>query len=200
MQNEKWCDMIPYDEQVRVLRKEVAKAHDYICLEEFYKAKLAILNGDWAEENILEVLMRGNYTGAVARIAYYRFIHRLGFDVRALWDAIILEWMFYFVWQPEFDQAIKTKEFKKSLAPFSISAMGGIRTDRRVARQTQENGGRIQFTHESEVTGMERYEEEEKAKEEYEKHKCKGCVYAKWQTPYIVSCLFPRCVKERLEK
>lgn len=62
--------------------------------------------------------MRGNYTGAVARIAYYRFVHRLGFDVRALWDAIILEWMFYFVWQPEFDQAIKTQEFKKALRRF----------------------------------------------------------------------------------
>ncbi|WPZ17808.1 hypothetical protein UM396_14580 [Geobacillus subterraneus] len=110
--------MIPYDERVRVLRREAAKAHDYICLEEFYKAKLAILNGDWAEENILEVLMRGNYTGAVARIAYYRFVHRLGFDVRALWDAIILEWMFYFVWQPEFDQAIKTQKFKKALRRF----------------------------------------------------------------------------------
>ena len=110
--------MIPYDEQVRVLRKEVAKAHDYICLEEFYKAKLAILNGDWAEENILEVLMRGNHTGAVARIAYYRFVHRLGFDVRALWDAIILGWMFRFVWVPEFDQAIKTKGFKKALRRF----------------------------------------------------------------------------------
>lgn len=103
---------------MRVLRREVAKAHEYICLEEFYKAKLAILNGDWAEENILEVLMRGNYTGAVARIAYYRFVHRLGFDVRALWDAIILEWMFRFVWQHEFDQAIKTKEFKKALRRF----------------------------------------------------------------------------------
>jgi hypothetical protein len=45
---------------------------------------------------------------------------------------------------------------------------------------------------------MERYdEEEEKAKEAYEKHKCKGCVWAKWQTPYIVSCLFPRCVREK---
>ena len=118
MQNEKWCDMVPYGDQVRILRREVAKAHEYICLEEFYKAKLAIMNGDWSEENILEVLMRGNYTGAVARIAYYRFVHRLGFDVRALWDAIILEWMFYFVWQPEFDQAIKTQEFKKALRRF----------------------------------------------------------------------------------
>lgn len=47
-----------------------------------------------------------------------------------------------------------------------------------------------------EVTGMERYdEEEERAEEAYEKHKCKGCLWAKWQTPYIVSCLFPRCVR-----
>jgi hypothetical protein len=50
---------------------------------------------------------------------------------------------------------------------------------------------------ESEVTGMNQYDEEEKkAQEAYEKHKCKNCVYAKWQTPYIVSCLFPRCVKD----
>jgi hypothetical protein len=50
---------------------------------------------------------------------------------------------------------------------------------------------------ESEVTGMERYDEEEqRAKEEYEKHKCKTCVWAKWQAPFIVSCLFPRCVKD----
>lgn len=42
---------------------------------------------------------------------------------------------------------------------------------------------------------MERYdEEEERAKEEYEKHKCKGCAWARWQAPFIVSCLFPRCV------
>ncbi|UYL93844.1 hypothetical protein NIIg97_gp71 [Geobacillus phage vB_GthS_NIIg9.7] len=48
---------------------------------------------------------------------------------------------------------------------------------------------------------MERYDEEEqRAKEEYEKHKCKTCVYAKWQAPYIVSCLFPRCVKDEGRK
>lgn len=50
---------------------------------------------------------------------------------------------------------------------------------------------------EGEVTGMERYdEEEEKAKEAYDKHKCKGCAWARWQAPFIVSCLFPRCVKD----
>jgi hypothetical protein len=44
---------------------------------------------------------------------------------------------------------------------------------------------------------MERYDEEEtKAKEEYEKHPCKGCLWANWQGKQIVSCLFPRCVRE----
>jgi hypothetical protein len=39
-------------------------------------------------------------------------------------------------------------------------------------------------------------EEEERAKEEYEKHKCRNCEWATWHQIYIVSCLFPRCVKE----
>jgi hypothetical protein len=50
----------------------------------------------------------------------------------------------------------------------------------------------------SEVKGMERYEEEEEKKqnEAYEKHKCKGCEWASWQKKCIVVCLFPRCVKD----
>jgi hypothetical protein len=45
---------------------------------------------------------------------------------------------------------------------------------------------------------MERWEDEEEKKqnEAYEKHKCKGCVYASWQQKHIVVCLFPRCVKK----
>jgi hypothetical protein len=44
---------------------------------------------------------------------------------------------------------------------------------------------------------MERYidEEEKKQDEAYEKHKCRGCVYASWQKKRIVMCLFPRCVR-----
>jgi hypothetical protein len=44
---------------------------------------------------------------------------------------------------------------------------------------------------------MERWEQEEKkAKEEYEKHKCRNCEWATWHQIYVVSCFFPRCVKE----
>jgi hypothetical protein len=51
----------------------------------------------------------------------------------------------------------------------------------------------------SEVKGMERYEEEEEKKQDeaYQKHKCRGCEWASWQQKHIVVCLFSRCVKEK---
>jgi hypothetical protein len=56
---------------------------------------------------------------------------------------------------------------------------------------------RVAFFYRIEVKSMERWEDEEKkAKEEYEKHKCRNCEWATWHQIYIVSCLFPRCVKE----
>ncbi len=42
-------------------------------------------------------------------------------------------------------------------------------------------------------------EEEEKVNEAYEKHSCKGCLWAKWQGKQIVSCLFPRCVRSKMD-
>jgi hypothetical protein len=39
-------------------------------------------------------------------------------------------------------------------------------------------------------------EEEKRVEEAYQKHKCKDCVWSKWQGKQIVSCLFPRCVKD----
>jgi hypothetical protein len=110
--------MIPFQEQVRVLRKEVAKVFDYVCLDDFYNAKLALYDGDWTKENILELLMRANYNGAVARITYYKYIHKRQFDARALWDALILEWMMNGVWCFDFEYAIKQKEFKEVLHRF----------------------------------------------------------------------------------
>jgi hypothetical protein len=59
--------------------------------------------------------------------------------------------------------------------------------------------GRFLLKGESEVTGMIRHqdEEEKRVEEEYQKHKCKDCVWSKWQGKPIVSCLFPRCVCEK---
>ncbi|AKM19809.1 hypothetical protein GARCT_02558 [Geobacillus sp. 12AMOR1] len=44
---------------------------------------------------------------------------------------------------------------------------------------------------------MSQYEEEKKkAYEQYEKHKCRTCIWSRWQVPFVVTCLFPRCVIE----
>jgi hypothetical protein len=42
---------------------------------------------------------------------------------------------------------------------------------------------------------MHLYDDKEKAKMAYERHKCKNCIWAKWQVPYLVSCPFVRCVR-----
>ncbi|OAO78594.1 hypothetical protein [Anoxybacillus flavithermus] len=109
---------ISFSEQVWILRKEVSKVFEYMAIDDFYHAKNAVLNDDWNPENIAEVLMRANYNGAIARITYYKYIHKLGFDPRALWDALILEWMMSGVWIFALDKAINTKEFRDVLKKF----------------------------------------------------------------------------------
>ena len=109
---------IPFNEQVEIFRCEAFKAFDYVAMDDFYRAKLAIYDGDWSQANIAEVLMRANYNGAIMRIAYYKFVHKLGFDVRALWDALILEWQFSGVWDYQIGEWLTQPEFKRALKKF----------------------------------------------------------------------------------
>ncbi|MGX1902017.1 hypothetical protein ACT3HK_11790 [Thermolongibacillus altinsuensis] len=109
---------IPFSEQVRILRREVAKVFDYVAINDFYSAKMVLYDGDWSKKNIEEVLMKANYNGAIARITYYKYVHQFGFDPRALWDALILEWQLHFVWLHDFEKVIKEKEFQEVLNRF----------------------------------------------------------------------------------
>jgi hypothetical protein len=47
------------------------------------------------------------------------------------------------------------------------------------------------------VSDPEEEREEKRRKKAYEKHKCRGCVWATWQKESVVMCLFPECVKEK---
>jgi len=109
---------IPFNEQVAIFRHEVSKVFYYVAMDDFYRAKFAIYDGDWSPANIAEVLMRANYNGAIARIAYYKYVHQRGFDARALWDALILTWMMNGVWSFGLENAIKTPEFKTAMKRF----------------------------------------------------------------------------------
>lgn len=110
--------MLPFNEQVAILRQEVGKAFEYPDLDEYYSAKMQLYHGNWSDEVITEVLLRANYNGAIMRIAYYKFVHKLGFDVRALWDALILEWQFSGVWDYKIGEWLKQPEFKRALKKF----------------------------------------------------------------------------------
>lgn len=111
-------DKPEFNEQVWILQQEAQKAFDYIDIDDFYRAKIAVLNDDWSTENITEVLMRANYNGAIARIAYYKYIYKQGFDPRSLWDALILTWMMNGVWLFALDKAVNEPEFKTELKRF----------------------------------------------------------------------------------
>lgn len=112
------CVTIPFNEQVAIFSREVSKVFDYVALEEFYHAKSAIYDGDWSPENVAEVLMRANYNGAVARIAYYKYVHKLGFDALALWEALVSTWLTNRVWLFDLENVIKEPEFKAELKRF----------------------------------------------------------------------------------
>ena len=109
---------VPFNEQVRILQNELFKTLDYIAIGDFYHAKYAILNGNRDIKNITEVLMRANYNGILARIIYYKYIHKLCFDPRVLWDALIIVWFFNNVWIYELEPLLNTKEFKEVLKKF----------------------------------------------------------------------------------
>ena len=109
---------ISFNEQMRILQNELFKTFDYIAIDDFYHAKYALFNGNRDIKNITEVLMRANYNGILARITYYKYIHKLGFDPRALWDALITVWFFNNVWIYELEPLLNTKEFKDVLKKF----------------------------------------------------------------------------------
>lgn len=111
-------DKPEFNEQVWILQQEAQKAFDYIAFDDFYKAKLAVMDGDWSTKNIIELLMRANYNGAIARISYYKYVYKYGFDVRALWDALISTWMMNGVWLPSLDKVVNSLEFKTELKRF----------------------------------------------------------------------------------
>lgn len=52
------------------------------------------------------------YIGSLFRIAYYKYVHKLGFDVRALADASVLVFLFSDVYRFEFEPYLRRKEFK----------------------------------------------------------------------------------------
>lgn len=104
---------ISYKQQVNILKNELLKVFDYVDLAEVHKARHQRYKAnELKEEDIPTFIMYANYAGSILRITYYKFIHQLGFDPRALWDALIMVYHFQGVYDFTFESCLKEKEVK----------------------------------------------------------------------------------------
>lgn len=69
--------------------------------------------GKILDDDIPVFISYASYIGSLKRIAYYKYVHQRGFDVRALADACILTLMFSGVYRFEFEPYIRRKEIKQ---------------------------------------------------------------------------------------
>lgn len=85
-------------------------------LEEVYKAKYRMYKANYIlDEDMMIFMMYASYIGSLKRISYYKYVHKKGFDVRALADACVLVYMFGFGYQLEFGNYLNRKEVKAVL-------------------------------------------------------------------------------------
>ena len=85
-------------------------------LEEVYEAKYRMYKeGYIIDEDMIVFMMYASYIGSLKRTAYYKYVHKQGFDVRALADACVIVYMFGFVYQLEFEKYLNRKEVKAVL-------------------------------------------------------------------------------------
>lgn len=127
---------IPFSGQVFIFIKEMRKVFDYVDLEEVYNAKLRMRNaGEILDDDIPVFICFASYVGALKRIAYYKYVHKLGFDVRALADACVLTFMFNDVYRFEFQPYLRRKEIRSVIDRTSypewtkIGLIGGSTSD-----------------------------------------------------------------------
>lgn len=85
-------------------------------LEEVYEARYRMYKeGYIIDEDMNVFMMYASYVGSLIRIAYYKYVYKQGFDVRALADACVIIYMFGFVYQFEFEKYLNRKEVKAVL-------------------------------------------------------------------------------------
>jgi hypothetical protein len=106
---------ISFDDQRMLFCDELMKSFDYVDYENYAQAKLALSDGDWSEENLREIMLKASYNGSIVRIAYYKYVHKLGFDVRALMDAVVLRYVMVGVFLFQFESLLRDPGVKKAI-------------------------------------------------------------------------------------
>jgi hypothetical protein len=106
---------VSFEDQRKIFRQELFKAFDYVDYEKYMVAKIALSNGDWNDKNLHEIMLKASYNGNLIRIAYYKYVHKHGFDARALMDAIVLEYVMQGVFLFNFENLLRDADVKKAI-------------------------------------------------------------------------------------
>lgn len=107
---------IDFQDQRRIFIGELTKVFDYIELEGVINAKQRMYDaGEVLNDDIPTFIQFASYAGSLIRIAYYKYVHKQGFDVRALADAAVQVYMFNDVYRFEFQDYLRRKEVRQAI-------------------------------------------------------------------------------------
>ena len=99
---------------VNEIVKYLTKYVDYVDYMDVVEARIRMYRaGHIIDDDIPTFIMFANYIGTLKRIAYYKYVHKGGTDVRYLADACVKAFMFNDVYRFEFTPYLRRREFKK---------------------------------------------------------------------------------------
>lgn len=109
----KTIDFEEFNTQVSLFCDYFSRAFEYPEYIDLQTAKARMYNANRIiNEDIPLFIEFASYIGSLFRIAYYKYVHKMGFDVRALADASVLVFLFNDVYRFELEPYLRRKEIK----------------------------------------------------------------------------------------
>ena len=104
---------IEFNDQRRIFEDYLSRYVDYPDFPEVIEAKARMYRAnEILDKDIPIFIYFASYIGSLFRIAYYKYVHKHGFDVRALADASVRIFMFQDVYRFEFQPYVRRKEVR----------------------------------------------------------------------------------------
>lgn len=105
---------------MREVERYFLENFDYIHEDKFYEIIRSFYENGYrddlfSDEDIAILVMRGSHVGDLLRIAYYKYVHKLGFDPRAYWDAVVRVFMLGRIFRYDLEQLRSEKRIKDTI-------------------------------------------------------------------------------------
>ncbi|WJX07517.1 hypothetical protein [Bacillus cereus] len=109
-----------FQQQVNDMKDALTKVFDYPFYSEYLNAKVKLLNGDWSDEVLAEIVGKASHSGAILRKVYRNYVINLGYDLKAYWDAVIIIFMHFNVWVLSIEEHKKDKDLQRLIELTSL--------------------------------------------------------------------------------